>query len=45
LPQDGDECGRQGVEAEVREPEAEVELVGHGDSVQAAELAGFSADG
>ena len=35
LPQNRDERGRQGIEAEVREPEAEIELVGHGDSVQA----------
>ena len=37
LPQDGDERGGKRVEAEVREPEAEVELIGHGDSVQGGE--------
>jgi hypothetical protein len=34
LPQHRDERGGKGVEAKVREPEAEVELIGHRDSVQ-----------
>jgi hypothetical protein len=35
LAENRGERGRQRIEAEVREPEAEIELVGHGDSVQA----------
>ncbi len=33
LAHDGDERGRQGLEAEVGEPETEVELIGHKDSL------------